>query len=412
MTPSTISIWTALPFAGFVLAIAVMPFLSKKWWERNYLYVSVVLGSATVAAYLYLYEGYARAAHTGLEYVSFIVLLGSLYVVSGGILIRVEGKAHPLINVAFLLFGALISNIIGTTGASMLLIRPYLHLNQARLKNYLVVFFIFVVSNVGGALTPIGDPPLFLGYLKGVPFFWVIENVWPAWALAVSAIVGVFLIFDYQNHVSTKSIETAVHKTHIVFKGSYNFIFLAMILVAVFQKTPYREAFMMLAAIASYAVTPKTLHREHHFNFHPIREVAVLFFGIFATMMPALDWLEINAHQLGFKTPAAFFWASGSLSAFLDNAPTYLSFLSAAVGLSGDGIEGLLRDAPLYVKAISLGAVFFGSMTYIGNGPNFMVKSIADHRGAHCPSFFGYMFKYSIPILLPIFAIVWLIWLR
>ena len=292
----------------------------------------------------------------------------------------------------------------------MLLIRPFLHINRDRMRPYLVVFFIFVVSNVGGALTPIGDPPLFLGYLKGVPFFWIIGRLWHVWLMAVGLLLAAFLWFDYRNHKGEK--RTHAHgSSRVVVTGWYNLVFLGLVILAVFKPTPIREAMMIGAAAASYFLTPKSVHRGHDFTFHPIIEVAVLFFGIFATMMPALDWLEANAHRVAAGAPGAFYWATGALSSFLDNAPTYLSFLYALMGFKKLEVAGLLVHAPLYIVAISAGAVFFGAMTYIGNGPNFMVHAIARRAGVRMPTFFGYMVKYSIPILLPVLFLVWLIFL-
>ncbi|MFH0798672.1 MAG: sodium:proton antiporter [Pseudomonadota bacterium] len=406
-----IPLWASVPFLAFLVAIAAGPFVHRAWWERSYHVIAIALGLATALAYASLFHNYDRIWHTALDYFSFIVLLASLFVVTGGILIRIGGRPHPLINAAILLVGALLSNVLGTTGASMLFIRPYLHINRARMKGYLIVFFIFAVSNIGGALTPIGDPPLFLGYLKGVPFFWVIANAWQAWAFTLFAVLAVFLVMDYKNHRATPPLSVAASGSRLLLKGWYNFFFLAVIILAVFRPTPYRELMMLGAAAASYLLTPRDIHREHHFTFGPIREVAILFFGIFATMMPALDWLEANSHSLGISTPGGYYWASGLLSSFLDNAPTYLSFLEAAKGLKGMGVAGLLSQAPHFILAISLGAVFFGAMTYIGNGPNFMVKSIAERAGLGCPSFLGYIFRYSAPILLPIFFLVWLIFL-
>lgn len=399
------------PFVLLLLCIAAMPFIDRAWWEKHYRLVSILLGGATALTYFLLFGRADRIVHTGQEYFSFIVLLGSLFVVTGGILVRIEGAVSPLVNAAFLFVGALLSNVLGTTGASMLLIRPFLRLNRERMKGYLVVFFIFVVSNIGGALTPIGDPPLFLGYLRGVPFFWLLDRVWHVWLFALLLVIGVFLVFDLRNHRGERK-EHPCGSSRLVVMGWYNIVFLGCILYAVFEATPVREAIMIAAAAASYFITPRSIHRGHDFHFHPIEEVAVLFFGIFATMMPTLDWLEANAAHLGLATPGAYYWATGSLSSFLDNAPTYLSFLSAASGLKQMGVVELIAHAPAYIVAISLGAVFFGAMTYIGNGPNFMVKSIADRAGAHSPSFFGYVARYSVPILLPIFFLVWIIFLR
>lgn len=465
----TVSGYMTLPFVALLLAIAVMPFVNKHFWERNYHWVSYGLGAAVVIYYVYYLSATHKVLETAFEYVSFICLIGSLFVVTGGIVIKLKNEGEPLINAAILFIGSVLANLLGTTGASMLLIRPFLRINRHRMRPYLVVFFIFTVSNIGGALTPIGDPPLFLGYLKGVPFFWVIEHVIHMWGLAVLLVLGTFLMFDSyyysrdkvaklemklaserekdaQGAPSPARSETAAperpeavagerkqkksgrHKKHraneevlgysedesLMFKiyGFTNFIFLFLILVAVFLPAPIREIIMAACAIAAYRTTPRKNHEENGFNFDPIKEVAILFSGIFATMMPALDWLEANSAALGITTPGHFYWGSGVLSSFLDNAPTYLNFLSAAIGLKGASVAELLANQPQYIIAISLGSVFFGANTYIGNGPNFMVKSIAEQQGVETPSFFGYIFNYSLPILIPIFAIIWAIFLR
>jgi Na+/H+ antiporter NhaD/arsenite permease-like protein len=408
---SAVPLWASIPFLLMLLSIAVMPFIHRHWWEKNYPFVSIFLGLLVVLLYLFLFKEYDRLTKTGLEYFSFIVLIGSLFVVAGGILIRIKGATTPWINAFVLLVGAVISNVIGTTGASVLLIRPFLRLNKTRFSGYLVVFFIFIVSNVGGALTPIGDPPLFLGYLEGVPFFWLIGRVWHIWLLVILVLVAIFLFFDFRNRRGLD--EPALEEGRGVrLMGWYNLLFLLAILVAVFLDTPWRELLMLTAAAGSYIATPRAIHADNAFDFHPIKEVALLFLGIFATMMPALDYLESHAHALGLTEPGAYYWLTGSLSAFLDNAPTYLAFLSAAIGFTGSDVAGMLNSSPLIIVAISLGAVFFGAASYIGNGPNFMVKSIAERAGLRCPSFFGYMIRYSVPILVPIFVLVWLLFLR
>ncbi len=460
--------WMIAPFIALLLSIAVMPFINRHWWEHNYPYVSVALGLVVVAYYVFGLENTSRLLHTGAEYVSFIALIGSLFVVAGGIHIRIKGKSKPLSNVFLLAIGAVLSNIVGTTGASMILIRPFLRVNKYRIRPHHVVFFIFVVSNLGGALTPIGDPPLFLGYLKGVPFFWVAEHLWYKWGLGMLAVLTVFYIID-KIHFQRLSpavrhgAEGAEEEGEV--SGAQNIFFLVLILVAVFITDPpfVREAIMLVAAVGSYFTTKADVHNKNDFNFAPIKEVAVLFIGIFATMIPALDWLEMNATQLGIQTAGQFYWATGSLSAFLDNAPTYLNFLSASIGLfvnqeivtqvqhliqthgsdvasvAGSHAEEvratfltlqkyhfdmvaagnvptdqiavayLIGNHNEYLQAISIAAVFFGAMSYIGNGPNFMVKSIAEQAGVECPSFFGYMVRYSIPLLLPVFIIIWLL---
>ncbi|MCX6136466.1 MAG: sodium:proton antiporter [Ignavibacteriales bacterium] len=412
-----------LPFVLFLAAIALMPFFQKKWWEQNYPAVSFSLGALVVVYYLFAIHNAPRLLVTLHEYISFIVLIGSLFVVSGGIHFRLRGKATPLANVALLACGAIISNLVGTTGASMLLIRPYIRVNKYRIRAHHVVFFIFIVSNAGGALTPIGDPPLFLGYLKGVPFFWVLTKTWIAWLFVIVSLLGMFAILDYRQYRHlTKHVQHEVERAgeEPRVEGLANLGFLLAILIGVFIQDPIgvREFIMIAAAIGSYYTTAKSVHTKNDFNFQPIREVAILFVGIFATMIPALDWLTLNSRTLGLETPAQFYWGSGLLSSFLDNAPTYLNFLTAAFGLHGMSVENpahmtaFLNDHWQFVQAVSLGSVFFGACTYIGNGPNFMVKSIAEQSGVAMPTFFGYIVKFTLVYLLPIYGVVWFLFFR
>ena len=464
--------WMILPFAVLLGVIALAPLLFANWWGRHYPKVAFALAAITLSYYLFGLQASGEVLHTAHEYISFIALIGSLYVVSGGIHIRVRGETTPTFNTGVLLVGALLANVLGTTGASMLLIRPWLRMNKYRLTGHHVVFFIFIVSNVGGCLTPIGDPPLFLGYLKGVPFWWVAEHCWPMWAVGLGILLGVFFFVDLRNY---RKAPKPIREQHVEppdwfgFDGLGNVFYLAVILGAVlFANNPpfLREGLMLAAAAGSYFTTNKQVHQQNHFDFHPIKEVAILFVGIFATMMPALGWLSANAGALGHPTPAFFYWGSGILSSALDNAPTYLSFLSAIFGAFVDHdtlqqvrhlvqtggtdlatfvhgehaeqvrqtfaalqkyhpdhlaaksigdeeieIAFLLGNAAFnqFIVAISVGAVFFGANTYIGNGPNFMVKAIADQQGAHTPSFLGYIGRYSLPIMLPMLLIIWII---
>ncbi len=465
--------WMILPFGTLLASIALGPLLAEGWWQRHYAKVAYALGAVTLAYYLLGLRAWEHVLHMAHEYVSFIALIGSLYVVAGGIHLRVKGEATPAVNTGFLLMGAIIANLLGTTGASMLLIRPWLRMNHYRLTAHHVVFFIFIVANVGGCLTPIGDPPLFLGYLKGIPFWWVAEHCWPMWAVGVGLLLGIFYVLDRRNYRrAPASVRAQVAEPpdewHVA--GRHNLIFLGVILVAVFIGRPLflREALMVGAAAGSWFGTRKSIHQANHFNFRPIQEVAILFIGIFATMMPALDWLQANAATLGKPTPGLFYWACGSLSSVLDNAPTYLSFLSATFGsfvdagtvqqvqhliptggadlasLTGmhaeevrqtflalqkyhaaelaagtvatDHIEVayLLGNVAYnhYLLAISVAAVFFGACTYIGNGPNFMVKAIAEHQKAHTPTFLGFVLRFTLPYLLPVLLVVWWLFFR
>ncbi|MCW9095795.1 MAG: sodium:proton antiporter, partial [Ignavibacteriaceae bacterium] len=332
------------------------------------------------------------------------------------------------LNAGILLFGSVIANIIGTTGASMLLIRPFIKINKDRIKPYHIVFFIFLVSNIGGALTPIGDPPLFLGFLRGVEFFWVIGHVWYIWLPTILLITLIFVLIDSRNVSKDEKVEKFSGK--IEFKGMKNVFYLLVIVISVFidpaviswipslSPLPFgiREIIMFSMVVIAYRTADEDILKANEFNFEPIKEVAYLFVGIFATMIPALQLISHEANVLGEKlTPGIFYWATGVLSSFLDNAPTYLNFLSAALGKYGmnvnlaSDVSGFAQLHPIYLAAISVAAVFFGAMTYIGNGPNFMVKSISERSGIKMPSFFGFMIKYSIPVLIPIFTIVWLV---
>jgi Na+/H+ antiporter NhaD/arsenite permease-like protein len=409
--------WMMLPFAVLLATIALAPLLAADWWSKHYPKVALALGVFTLGYYLIGLQAYTRVLHGATEYISFITLIGSLFVVSGGIHINVKGEATPATNVLFLLTGAVVANLLGTTGASMLLIRPWIRMNKYRITAHHIVFFIFVVSNVGGCLTPIGDPPLFLGYLKGVPFWWVATHCWPIWGAGLAILLAMFYVVDRLNFQRAPRIvrEKETDQANWRFDGLGNVFFLAVILGAVFINQPIfvREALMIAAAAGSYFTTRKPIHEANHFNFHPIQEVAILFIGIFATMMPALDWLQANAGKLGNPTPGFFYWGSGVLSSVLDNAPTYLSFLSALMGATHDAdMHHLLATQPGDLMAISVGAVFFGANTYIGNGPNFMVKSIADQQKVNTPTFLGYVFKYTLPFMVPMLLMVWLLFFR
>jgi Na+/H+ antiporter NhaD/arsenite permease-like protein len=418
-----------VPFGLLLLLIAVMPLSPagmKHWWEHRYPHVAVGLGALVAGYYLIqIPHGGHTVLHTLHEYISFIALIGSLFVVAGGIHLNVKGSATPLENAVFLLVGGILANFIGTTGASMVLIRPFIRMNKIRISAYHIVFFIFIVSNVGGALTPIGDPPLFLGYLRGVPFFWLIERALLPWIFTIGAILAVFWAIDRRCYKKMPAPlqSQAAQPEQWRFDGAINVLFLAVIIGAVFltERWFIREIAMLSAAFASYRLTPRRVHEENQFGFGPIKEVAFLFIGIFLTMMPALGYLEIHGQSFGITRPLQYYFSTGSLSAVLDNAPTYLNFLklaqvsTATGGLVDDSpaaMSAFLAAHPALVLAVSLGAVFFGAMTYIGNGPNFMVKSIAESAGVKVPSFFGYILRYSLPVLLPILILTGWIFLR
>jgi Na+/H+ antiporter NhaD/arsenite permease-like protein len=486
-----VSLLWSIPFVLLLASIALMPFVHKHRWERHYPKVAIALAALVAAYYFLLRREPGPWLAEMREYVSFIILLAALFVVSGGIAIRVNRRATPLANAVLLLLGAGLANVFGTTGAAMLLIRPYLRMNRAHLRKYHVVFFIFVVANVGGSLTPIGDPPLFLGYLKGVPFWGVTEHMRLPWLVATGAILAVFLVIDTIDHRRAPRAHDRDGGPQVHVLGVHNFLFIGAVVWAVFRPGVFdaaaelsngasvgavadlifsRELMMLAAAIASRAVTARAIYHANEFTYGPIREVAILFVGIFSTMVPALQWLEHNAGKLAVRTPGQYYFSTGVLSSVLDNAPTYLTFLKTRLGtldpaqidelqraveankghdlssfdypaLHGDRTRAaaaaivryhedelrhgtvsreqvevaLLIGSPdwaIYVLAISAGSVFWGACTYIGNGPNFMVKSIADSHGAITPGFVEYIWKYTLPILIPVYLGVWWIFFR
>ena len=408
-----------LPFALLLGAMALAPVAAPRWWAKHYAKVALGLGAITAGIYFLVLHDTASLGHAAHEYISFVALVGSLFVVAGGIRIQLPGGATPLANVVFLFTGAVAANVLGTTGAAMLLIRPWIHLNQSRIAAHHVAFFIFLVANVGGCLTPIGDPPLFLGFLQGIPFWWVAQKCWPMWATATGLLLAIFYVVDKIHFSRAPKIacQNEVFPKAWQFTGLPNLFFLAVILGAVFVNQPpfLREMLMLAAAAGSYFTTKKSVHAANEFNFHPVIEVAVLFAGIFATMIPALAWLDHKAASLlgPNPSPGIFYWGTGSLSAVLDNAPTYLGFLSTLFGVTGaQQVAELLDRNAVHVLAISVGAVFFGAATYIGNGPNFMVKAIAEQSGVRVPSFLEFIWKFSLPYLLPMLITVWLLFFR
>jgi Na+/H+ antiporter NhaD/arsenite permease-like protein len=405
-------IWVA-PFALLLLAIAVLPLFAAHFWESNLrkLGLCAVLGLPVLG--LYLANRPEALVHTAFDYVSFIILLASLYVISGGVFLDGDLPATPRTNAAFLAGGALLASFVGTTGASMLLIRPLLQTNRERKHvSHTVIFFIFLVSNVGGCLTPLGDPPLFLGYLAGVPFAWTLRLAVP-WLFTVAFLLGIYYVWDtkaYARETATDRREDRLTVRRLRVAGQENLLWLlGIVLAAAFLHAPWREAAMVALALLSMVRTQKELREANHFSFHPILEVATVFAGIFITMLPALDVLRARGGEMGVREPWQFFWAAGVLSSFLDNAPTYLTFLALAQGLKlAPQVVGITHEV---LAAISLGAVFMGANTYIGNGPNFMVRSIAEARGVRMPSFGGYML-YSGAVLIPVFVLVTFVFFR
>lgn len=433
--------WSVIPFVLLLLMIATGPLFYEHFWHKNYPKIAMSLAVIVVLYYLFVLHNSHAPIHALAEYIQFISLLTGLFFASGAIMINVDKKATPLANVIILMVGAIIANIIGTTGASMLLIRPFIRLNKGRVKAYHIVFFIFIISNVGGSLTPIGDPPLFLGFLKGIPFFWTLVHNFFPWLVGVLLLSLMFYIIDSRNHkVYDTQAQQEEFSNKLSLIGSKNFLWLGIIIIAVFidpnvfdwvpginyhgQKISFiREIIMLTAAFLSYRLADKEILVKNEFSVEPIREVAFLFVGIFGTMMPALELVSIFARSdagQALITHNVLYWGTGSLSGFLDNAPTYLNFLAAGMSARGADINivsevvhyaqgDVYYNSVIDLKAISIGAVFFGAFSYIGNGPNFMVKSIAEQIGIDMPSFFGYIIKYSIPILVPLLIITWLI---
>jgi Na+/H+ antiporter NhaD/arsenite permease-like protein len=406
-------LYAVTPFVAMLLAIAVCPLWLPHWWEsnRNKLSVSVLLGAPVLL--FYLVREPDALIHTGTEYVSFMILLAGLYVIAGGVLLRGDIEATPVVNATFLAGGAALASFIGTTGASMLLIRPLLQTNRERTRvKHTVIFFIFVVSNIGGMLTPLGDPPLFLGYLQGVPFAWTFR-LWRPWVVMVGALLLVYLVWDsvaYAREPRAARARDLAEITPLRLRGALNGLWLLGVVAAVaFLREPAREVAIVALAGLSLWTTSADVHRANGFTAAPMVEVAVLFLGIFLTMIPALELLHMRGGELGVRQPWQFFWATGGLSSFLDNAPTYLTFLALGQGL---GMPAEVVGVPhAILAAISVGAVAMGANSYIGNAPNFMVKAVAEEAGVRMPSFLGYM-VYSGGVLGPLFVAVTFLFFR
>ncbi len=420
-------VWTTAFFVVMLLCIAILPLTPlEHWWHsnRNKLLVGLTLAAYPLLHVTVIQPNPHALLETSHEYFSFIVLLGTLFYVSGGIFLEGDLKATPRTNVSFLLFGTLIASIVGTTGASMLLIRPVLRTNHERKhKVHVVVFFIFLVSNIGGSLLPIGDPPLFLGYLRGVPFLWTL-GLWREMALVGGMLLTIFYFVDryyYRKESPEDRTEDATTVVPLRVEGQINMVWLAGIVLCVALIGPeygvLREVAMIGCCLGSHFTSPKQTREKNQFTWFPILEVAALFIGIFLTMIPALEILKAQGGSLGVNDPAEFFWFTGILSSFLDNAPTYLVFFSTAQGMVESGALAYPPDQMVHMtsagtevptiilQAISVGAVFMGANTYIGNGPNFMVKAIAEEQKVEMPGFFGYM-KWSGLLLIPCFALV------
>lgn len=440
---SKLPLWSAIPFAGILLSIALGPLLAPHWWHKHFPKVSAFWALAFAIPFLIAFKGDAlyEILHIYLiDYIPFIILLWALFTASGGILLRGTLAGTPRVNLIILIIGTIIASWIGTTGASMLLIRPILRANATRRnKVHIVIFFIFLVSNIGGSLTPLGDPPLFLGFLHHVPFFWTM-NLLPHMLFVVALLLVIFYVWDTILYRREKASLPPVTKYEpLKLEGAHNFLFLAGVLGGVLLSGKWkpgavnllgvhvgiqnlaRDGILVLMGILSLWTTKQKLRKDNEFSWFPIQEVAYLFAGIFMTIIPALAILKAGSEgELAWllaavEKPAHYFWVTGGLSSFLDNAPTYLTFFNSALGKffpgmpEAEAVAALIREQDIYLKAISTGAVFMGANTYIGNAPNFMVRSIAEEGGVKMPSFFGYMLRYSLLILLPVFVLVTLV---
>ena len=441
-------VWTVIPFAGILLSIALCPLLVPHFWHNHFGKVSALWAVLFAVPFVYVYHGTAvhEILHIYLiDYIPFIILLWGLFTVAGGIVIGGSIKGTPIVNTIMLLIGTILASWVGTTGAAMVMIRPVLRANKNRIKKvHVICFFIFLVANIGGSLTPLGDPPLFLGFLHNVPFFWVTTGILPHMLLTAAILLVLFFFVDtfyYRKEKDELKKVGPLEKEPIRIQGIFNFIFLGGIIGCVLMSGYWkaghynlfgvhleiqgtlRDLGIITMGVLSLVLTPKPLREENEFSWFPIIEVAKLFAGIFMTIIPCLAILKAGSHgaMAGLiatvKEPFHYFWVAGGLSSFLDNAPTYLTFFNLALGklgLSEAGVPAALAAGTAtahpafisYLTAISAGSVFMGANTYIGNAPNFMVKSIAEEAGVNMPSFFGYMFKFSIPILIPIFIVV------
>ncbi len=434
-------LWSVIPFAGILLSIAVFPLVAPHFWHRHYPKVSAAWALVFALPFVWAFGGRAlhEIAHIALiDYVPFLILLFGLFTVSGGLVLRGSLRGTPAVNTGMLLAGTLLASWIGTTGAAMVLIRPLLRANaRRRHKVHTLVFFIFLVANVGGSLTPLGDPPLFLGFLHGVPFFWTLHLIGPM-ALTAGLMLAVYAAIERRRYRQEGPLPAAAGgRVPLSLAGTHNLLFLAGILAAVLMSGTWKDAgtisllgipveiqnvardlLIVVIALLSLLSTKKALRRENEFSWGPIKEVAYLFAAIFMTIIPALAILHAGERgALGFLIqevthPARYFWAAGTLSSFLDNAPTYLTFLATALGRFYPGmpeaqaIHELIATHHIYLLAISAGAVFMGANTYIGNAPNFMVKAIAEESGIEMPSFFGYILRWTLPVNIPIFLVV------
>ncbi|MEE0434174.1 MAG: sodium:proton antiporter [Peptococcaceae bacterium] len=449
MLGDQLPIWSIIPFVGMLLSIAIFPLVKAEWWEKNQLWVALFWSAVFVVPFFIAFGAHVtiyELIHTvALDYLPFLLLLIALYTAAGGIVIRGSIVGTPKVNTIILAIGTVLASVIGTTGAAMVLIRPLIRANEWRKrKMHTIIFFIFLVCNIGGSLTPLGDPPLFMGYLRGVPFFWCLTHLWPMYLFTSVILLALYYFIEnsrYKKDIAEGCVQPESHAAHkIEIDGLINIAFIVLILIGTYSSgylagldmftnadgstkgitlfthgeeaavatypNLIKDVIYLIAIALSLKFTKKSLREENNFNWGAMEEVAKLFIGIFITMIPALALLEAKGAALGLQEEWQFFWSTGLLSGFLDNTPTYLVFLTTAASLGAT--SGIVTSVgtvavPLLI-AVSSGAVFMGALSYIGNAPNFMVRSIAEEHDIKMPSFFGYM-KWSFGILVPVFLL-------
>lgn len=454
MLGDKLPIWTIIPFVGMLLSIAIFPLVKGEWWEKNQLWVALFWSVVLIIPFFILTDAQTtiyELIHTvALDYLPFLLLLIALYAAAGGIVIRGSIVGTPKVNTIILAIGTVLASVIGTTGAAMVLIRPIIRANEWRKhKMHTIIFFIFLICNIGGSLTPLGDPPLFMGYLRGVPFFWCLTHLWPMYLFTSVVLLAIYYVIEskrYKKDLAEGCVQPEHSGEKLQFDGLINVAFIVLILIGTYSSgflagldaftnadgstkgitlfthgeetavatypNLIKDLIYLVAIALSMKFTKKTLREENNFNWGAMEEVAKLFIGIFITMIPALALLEAKGASLGLQEEWQFFWSTGLLSGFLDNTPTYLVFLTTAASLGA--AEGIVTTVgtvavPLLI-AVSAGAVFMGALSYIGNAPNFMVRSIAEEHDIKMPSFFGYM-KWSFGILVPVFLLDTLIFM-
>lgn len=428
-----------LPFIFLLLSVAITPLISEKFWEKNFAKIILGFTGITLFSDLFILHDIKTPILSIIEYLQFIIFIVVLYIISGGIYLEINKKGTPIVNCLLLLFGAIISNFIGTTGAATLLIRPFMKINRGRLEPYHIIFFIFIVCNIGGSLSPIGDPPLFSGFLKGVPFFWTLKHNILPWIIANGLLLIVFFFLDYNNK---KNCCDVLDKSKIInIQGKMNFVYILLTLIAIFinpiiiPSLPtinifghnialIREILLTIIGICAYKKSNRDILEKNEFTFAPIHELCILFLGIFITMAPALHIIEDKLQYIDHSiiTPTLLYWVAAFFSSFLDNTPTYINSLAVCMSINNADIsnvhdvlafsQGLYPNSIEFLRTICLTSVFFGGFTYIGNGPNFMIKAIAEKNGVKMPSFFTYILKYSFIYLLPVLTLIWFIFSR